>query len=258
MDRRDERELVLAAKAPDAFARRALVETFLPLIGGVARMYRRSPAVTHEELMQEGVVGLLLALGRYDPALETPFWAYAAWWVRQAMQRLVTELGGPFVLSDRALRELARLRAIEREAARHRGGSLTAGQLAARAGMREDHVEELLAARRRPRGLHEPAGPLDRAATVGDRLVDDTAQDAYEQVERQLEAQLVMRSIATTLDAREQAVLRQRFGFDGTETTLRAIARALGLSAERVRQIEAAALDKLRDAHGGADPAAPR
>ena len=63
----------------------------MPLVGGVARIYRGSPAVDRGELMQEGVVGLLRALGRYDLEQGTPFWAYASWWVRQAMQQLVAE-----------------------------------------------------------------------------------------------------------------------------------------------------------------------
>ena len=95
---------MLAARRDDAGAREQLIKTFLPLIGGVARRYRCSAAVERSELMQEGVVGMLRALERYDEALDTPFWAYATWWVRQAMQRLVAELGRPVVLSDRALR----------------------------------------------------------------------------------------------------------------------------------------------------------
>jgi RNA polymerase primary sigma factor len=68
-------------------------------------------------LMQEGVVGLLRALQRYDPERGVPFWAYAAWWVRQAMQQVVSELSRPLVLSDRALRQLARVKAAQRRGA---------------------------------------------------------------------------------------------------------------------------------------------
>jgi DNA-directed RNA polymerase sigma subunit (sigma70/sigma32) len=81
-----ERELVVLAQAGDRTAREQLVEAFLPLIAGVARLYRSSPTITRLELMQEGVVGLLRALERFDPDLGVPLWGYAAWWVRQAMQ----------------------------------------------------------------------------------------------------------------------------------------------------------------------------
>jgi DNA-directed RNA polymerase sigma subunit (sigma70/sigma32) len=105
-----ERELVAAAVAGDGDARAALVEAFLPLIGSVARNYRASRQITRVELMQEGVVGLLRALERFDPSSSVPFWAYASWWVRQAMQQLVSELSRPVVLSDRALRQLSRIK----------------------------------------------------------------------------------------------------------------------------------------------------
>jgi RNA polymerase primary sigma factor len=76
----------------------------------VARVYRGSRSITRIELMQEGVVGLLRALERFDPDAGVPFWGYAVWWVRQAMQQLIAELTRPMVLSDRALRHLARLK----------------------------------------------------------------------------------------------------------------------------------------------------
>lgn len=107
-----ERRLVRAAKDGDRRAREELVEAFLPLIAGVARVYRGSQSITRVELLQEGVVGLLRALERYDPELEVPFWGYASWWVRQAMQQLVSELTRPLVLSDRTLRQLAQLSAL--------------------------------------------------------------------------------------------------------------------------------------------------
>ncbi|HEY1515750.1 MAG TPA: sigma factor, partial [Solirubrobacteraceae bacterium] len=84
------------------------------MIASVARAYRRSTAVGREELTQEGVVGLLRALDRYDPDRGVPFWGYAAWWVRQAMQQVVSELSAPMVLSDRALRQLARVKHAQR------------------------------------------------------------------------------------------------------------------------------------------------
>ncbi len=110
----EERRLVLAAKDGDEARRAELVEAFMPLIASVARAYRGSPSGERRELMQAGVVGLLQALERYDQSLGTPFWAYASWWVRQAMQQIVAQLTRSIVLSDRALRELARVRNAER------------------------------------------------------------------------------------------------------------------------------------------------
>ena len=106
--------LVLRAQRGDRREREKLVNAYLPMIASVAHAYRRSTAVSREELIQEGVVGLLRALERYDPDRGVPFWGYAAWWVRQAMQQVVSELSGPIVLSDRALRQLARIKHAQR------------------------------------------------------------------------------------------------------------------------------------------------
>jgi DNA-directed RNA polymerase sigma subunit (sigma70/sigma32) len=104
-----ERELIAASDDGDAAATAELVEAFLPAIDSVAYLYRSFASLEQAEFRQEGVVGLLRAAKRYDQALETPFWAYACWWVRQAMQQLVADLIGPVVLSDRAARRLVRV-----------------------------------------------------------------------------------------------------------------------------------------------------
>src|SRR4051794_11966076 len=107
--REGELALVLAAQARAGPERDRLVGAYLPLIGSVARTYVATGNVERRELMQEGIVGLLRALQRFDPEFGVSLWAYASWWVRQAMQQLVSEMARPIVLSDRALRQLARL-----------------------------------------------------------------------------------------------------------------------------------------------------
>jgi RNA polymerase sigma factor (sigma-70 family) len=106
-----ERELVLAAKESRGEARDAMIEAFTPLIGSIARGYRGASGVGRAELMQQGVVGLLRALERYDPELETPFWAYASWWVRQAMHQLVSEQSRTVVVPEHAAGQTDRARA---------------------------------------------------------------------------------------------------------------------------------------------------
>jgi hypothetical protein len=94
-----ERRLVLAAKDGADVERAALVLAFAPRIGSVADMYHAHPQIDRDELTQAGAAGLLRALERFDPALGTPFWMYASWWVRQAMEHFVWGLGGTVVLS---------------------------------------------------------------------------------------------------------------------------------------------------------------
>src|ERR1700743_2151955 len=143
-----ERALVLRAKAGGPRDREELVKWFAPMIAGVARAYRRSTAVDREELMQEGVVGLLRALERYDPERGVPFWGYAVWWVRQAMQQVVSELSRPIVLSDRALRQLAHIKDARRrfeQAHRHEPSPL---ELASLVGLPRRQLESLTRAAR--------------------------------------------------------------------------------------------------------------
>jgi RNA polymerase sigma factor (sigma-70 family) len=244
-----ERRLVAAAAAGAPHACDRLVEAFWPAIRNAARVYRGVPAVNDAELMQEGVVGLLRALARFDPELGTPFWGYASWWVRQAMQQLVAELRRPIVLSDRALRRLARVRDARRAFAQDHRREPTIQDLVVATGIARRHIESLLAAERPTRGLdeHPGSGDDDSAPSLGDQLADPGAQDAYEHVADLSEIETV-RDLPDALSARERGILRAHYGFDGPPMTLREIAGGLDVSAERVRQIEERALDTLRAA----------
>jgi RNA polymerase sigma factor (sigma-70 family) len=182
--RPDERALVLAALEGRGDARGVLVEAFLPSVAAIAREYRGLPAASDAELMQAGVVGLLRALERFDPPIGTPFWAYASWWVRRAMQELVAELAPPVVLSDRATRDLGRVR--------------------------------------RARVHHLQSTP---------KLAAEAAQ---------------LSAVLTDLTACERRLVMTRYGVGGRQMTLHDVGDLLSLTAEGVRQIELAALDRLR------------
>jgi RNA polymerase sigma factor (sigma-70 family) len=230
----------------------------MPLIGGVARLYRGSPAVDRAELMQEGVVGLLRALERYDPGLGTPFWGYAAWWVRQAMQHLVAELTRPVVLSDRAFRQLAQInRARQRHLQAH-GREPTIDELADATGLLRRQVEDLVVAERWPRGLDEPVGSDGGAcSTLGDLMPDPVAEEAYDAVPTRLVVKQLPQLLSRLSD-RERAIVCGHFGLGGrSPRTLRELGESLGVSAERARQIERGALDKLHAATDGCGMVAP-
>jgi RNA polymerase primary sigma factor len=248
--RRRDHELVLAAQRGGPEARGALVDAFMPQIASVARLYRGTPGVAREELMQDGVVGLLRAVERFDVTLGTPFWAYAAWWVRQAMQQLVSELARSIVLSDRAIRQLSRVRDAERDRLQADGRVPTLRELASDTGVTLRQVEHLVAASRTARTLDEPIGGAESGATFGDLVSDPRAEDAFERVPTHAQVG-ELEPLLERLDERERMIMRARFGLDGPQRTLRELALVLGVSAERVRQIEGRALDKLREAVDG-------
>lgn len=246
-----ERKLIAAAKAGDRTARAGLVEAFLPLIASVARLYRESPRIERAELLQEGVVGLLRALERFDVDRGVPFWSYASYWVRQAMQQLVSELARPMVLSDRALRQLARVREAHREALQQTGAEPTRAQLSDRTGLSGEQLDSLLPLERTPRSTDEPLTADEGAVgTFGELLVDPLAEGEYERVLDSIEAEELL-ALLSGLSNREREILRARHGLeDGTEQSLRTVAARMGLSAERVRQIEKRALGKLSASAG--------
>ncbi|MGY1696714.1 sigma-70 family RNA polymerase sigma factor [Geodermatophilus sp. SYSU D00766] len=241
-----ERDLVIAAEAGDRRACADLVEAFLPEIAGLANTYRHTPGIERRELLQEGVAGLLFAARRFDPALETPFWAYASFWVRKAMQELVAELSRPVALSDRAVRGLAAVRTARADHLREHGVEPTPDQLSGSTGLRRQQVEQLQAAERSPRSLEERLGGGDApGATVADQLPDPRAEQAFDVVLDDIEVQEVY-ALAERLDERERYVIRAHYGLGEPARSLREIGTSLGVTAERARQIEAGGLGKLR------------
>jgi RNA polymerase sigma factor (sigma-70 family) len=236
----------VAAEGGDDEARRQLVESFLPAIQGLARRFGAGGRVEHRELMQEGIAGLLFATRRYDPQIGTPFWAYASFWVRKAMQDLLAEVARPVALSDHAVRGLAQIRAARRDFMDAHAAEPTREWLATATGFTRAQLDSLLAVDRAPRGLDEPLGEDEWGgpATLGDMIPDPGAEAAYQHVLDGME----MRDLARRLDERETTVLWCHYGLGRPPQSLSQIGGSLGLSAERVRQIEGEALKKLRDA----------
>jgi RNA polymerase primary sigma factor len=251
---RQERDLVIGAEAGDAHASRELVEAFLPAIAGLAGRFPAAIGIERQELVQEGVAGLLVAARRYDSGFNTPFWSYASFWVRKAMQELVAELTGPVALSDRAVRAVARLRKARSEYVQAHGAEPTDVELSRATGFTREQIESLRATERRPRALEEPLlGDAGTVTTVGDAITDPVADRQYELVLDQMEIREA-RDLAEELDERERGIIRAHYGLGQPVQTLNQIGASLGLTAERARQIELAALKRLRERLARAAP----
>jgi RNA polymerase sigma factor (sigma-70 family) len=253
--RLDERGLVLAACVGREREREELVQLLLPRIAGVARDYGGVYSVTREELLQAGVLGLLRALERFDPARANTFWTYARWWVRQAMQELVSSLSHAVVLSDRAMRHLARVKAAHRELVQSRGREPSTADLAALTGLDSGHVTMLIGAAQPATGLDEGAEPAHhRMPSLTASLPDATSEDPFEHATLRVAAR-ALPAVLATLTPRELAIIRGRYGIDGQARAVKDLAAELGVTRERVRQIERAAMRKLQESCDADRPA---
>lgn len=243
-----ERNLLAGTEAGDRAATEELVAAFMPAIDGVASLYRRFRILELQELRQEGVVGLLRAARRYDQRYETPFWAYASWWVRQAMQQLVAELTGPVVLSDRANRNLVQMKRARSSFVQANRRQPSDSELAATTRMPLDQVQHLVSFERAPSSLQARLpGDEEIESTFADRLGDPASEEDYERVVDLVGGEHIQ-DLATDLDSRERRIVFAHHGIDCPQRTLREIGREFDLSVERVRQLEERALGKLRQA----------
>jgi RNA polymerase primary sigma factor len=242
LERRLELEKIVA---DGAWTRRRLVECNLRLVVSVARKYigRGLPFL---DLVQEGNLGLDRAVDKYDWRKGFRFSTYAYWWIRQSVSRAVAEQARTIRLPVHVGEFLSGIARAQRELASRLGREPSLVEVAEYLELPVARVEETLRAAKLPISLETPVGE-DGETSVGDLVPDQEATDLQAAAERSDLARRLDDALGAALTEREQAVLRLRFGLGGGEAqALGDIGQELGISRERVRQIEAEALRKLR------------
>ncbi|TMA33133.1 MAG: sigma-70 family RNA polymerase sigma factor [Deltaproteobacteria bacterium] len=241
------RRLARAGRALGEYHRH--VQTFahhnLRLVAKCAHRYR-SLGLSFMDLVQEGNLGLIRAIEKFEPERGFMFSTYAVWWIQQAMIRAIQNQRRTVRVPSHVCELQIRLRRIESELARRLGREPTGEELAPKLGITPDAVEDLITTLAPIRSLNAPAPGLEDVE-FADLLRDETTADPTLALERG-EQFAVLAELLESLSPRERQVIDWRFGLSGGDdpSTLGEIGDRLGLSRERVRQIEAAALSRLR------------